>query len=146
MLVMRSARALQKAMLVLLPLSDEGEQEKGCYSDLSITSPQHLSVKQPLWKYLCLLLSLRQHWQVTCTAVAPGRRFFLVTEGCETLDYMLVITAYWLLFLSCRQAAGSGVAQGCAGIAEDIAVLFSLSGVRKSQVKERLYAKTESCI
>lgn len=55
---MRSACALQKAMLLFLFLSDKGEQEKGCYSDLGITSPQHLSVKQPLWKYLCLLLSL----------------------------------------------------------------------------------------
>lgn len=65
-----------------------------------------------------------------------------MTEGCETLDYMLVITAYWLLFLSRRQAAGSGVSQGCAEIAEDISVLFSPCGIRKSQVKERLYSKT----
>lgn len=55
MLVMRSARA----MLLFLLLSDKGEQEKGCYSDLGIISPQHLSVKQQLRKYLCLLLSLR---------------------------------------------------------------------------------------
>lgn len=112
----------------LSPLTEKDDQEKANYSDFntnkSSASPrtagtEHAVGKEELWKSPCLLLSLRQEQIFTCPGVAPRRSFFPEIEGCETLDYVVVITACWLLFLSHSEAAVRGLPLCCAGISEN---------------------------
>lgn len=103
-------------------LTEEYDQEKANYSDFNTNKSSASSCtagKEELWKFPCLLLSLRQEEIFTCAGVAPGHSFFPEIEGCETLDYVVVIIAYWLLFLSHSEAALRRVPLCCSGTSED---------------------------
>lgn len=73
----------------------------------------------------------------TCAGAALERSFFPEIEGCETLDYMVVITAYWLLFLSQHKAAVSRVPQRCAWMSEEKLTVHLLQKTLKIDQKKK---------
>lgn len=82
-------------------------QHLGALQGMNITARKE-RVRESSRKYLSLPLSLRQEQILTCARVALERSFFPEIEGCGTPDYMVVITAYWLLFFPLGEAAASG--------------------------------------